>query len=293
MDIHAERQRSLTAAEGIVIGYRVLRGAQPRPVLVMLHGLASNLTRWSEFVAHTELKSDWDLLRLDLRGHGTSLTRSAIDRTRWCADIAAVLQQEGYAQAVIVGHSLGAQVAIEYARRHPEQVIGLVLIDPVFPEALRGMLLSARRLRPLLWLMIRALRLLNALGLRRRHIPPRDLHALDVKTRAALAAAPELRIADLYMSPLEDLRYVPLVVYLQDLYETTRRLPAPEEIHAPVLVLLSAGAAVTEGDMTRRFIERFPCHSTVIVAADHWLLTERPEEARHAIERWCTSVFPS
>ncbi len=47
--------------------------AAPRGIaLVLLHGLASNLTRWSEFVEHSALRGWHDLIRIDLRGHGVS-----------------------------------------------------------------------------------------------------------------------------------------------------------------------------------------------------------------------------
>src|SRR5437773_4928965 len=36
--------------------FRSWRPGGPRPTLVLLHGLASNLTRWSELVAHTSLR---------------------------------------------------------------------------------------------------------------------------------------------------------------------------------------------------------------------------------------------
>src|SRR2546422_2121475 len=47
----------------------------PYTTLFRSHGLGSNLTRWSEFVANTSLRADWDILRPDLRGHGGSLDR--------------------------------------------------------------------------------------------------------------------------------------------------------------------------------------------------------------------------
>ena len=97
-----------------MIGYRIERAPDRRPLLVMIHGLASNLTRWSEFVEYTRLRHNWDLLRIDLRGHGTSMVRGRIGMDLWCEDLSAVLEEEGYDTASIVGHSLGAQVGIHF-----------------------------------------------------------------------------------------------------------------------------------------------------------------------------------
>jgi pimeloyl-ACP methyl ester carboxylesterase len=69
-----ERACTLHRPDGAVLAYRVAppaagaRGA----VLVLLHGLASNLSRWSEFVEHSALRGQHALIRLDLRGHGGS-----------------------------------------------------------------------------------------------------------------------------------------------------------------------------------------------------------------------------
>src|SRR5207247_606414 len=137
--------RSLKTRDGAVIGYRLWRPGTPRRTLLLLHGLASNQSRWSEFVAGTSLKTDWDILRPDLRGHGTSLDRGRIGMDEWCADLAAVLEAERVERAVVAGHCLGANVAVEFARRNPDAVRGLVLIEPILRDALRGSLSAASR----------------------------------------------------------------------------------------------------------------------------------------------------
>ncbi len=127
-----ESTRTFAAAGGTVIAYRLWRPGAPRKTIILIHGLASNLTRWSEFVAATGLTGSWDLLRLDLRGHGGSLQRGRIGMNEWCADLAAILRAESVPQAVLVGHCLGANVALWFAHHHPEATQGLVLIEPMF-----------------------------------------------------------------------------------------------------------------------------------------------------------------
>ncbi|MFQ5760205.1 MAG: alpha/beta hydrolase, partial [Acidiferrobacterales bacterium] len=79
-----EAARTFMAPDGTKIAYRLWRGGDKgRPLIVLIHGVASNLTRWSEFLEHTSLKTDWDILRLDLRGHGTSMCRGKLTRALW------------------------------------------------------------------------------------------------------------------------------------------------------------------------------------------------------------------
>lgn len=177
----------LPLPDGVTLGYRRWRAVHnpERRTLVLLHGLASNHTRWAEFTEQTALRESWNILRPDLRGHGESPTQGKINLEIWCDDLLHLLDTEGVDRAVIAGHSLGAQVACRFAARYLAQVTGLVLVDPAHRPALRGWLSLARRLTWLLRLAIGILRLLNRLGLGQRHFPLRDLRALDETTRAA------------------------------------------------------------------------------------------------------------
>jgi pimeloyl-ACP methyl ester carboxylesterase len=256
----------------------------------MIHGLASNLTRWSEFVDHTHLDQHWDLLRIDLRGHGTSMHRGRITMDDWVDDLAAILRCEGYEKATIVGHSLGAQVAMYFYARYPSAVAAMIMIDPVFPENLSGRLLKAKKLRLLVWLAIRLFWVLNRFGLRRKKFPPRDLRELDEKTREVLDTNPSIEIGDLYTNPFVDFEFMPVANYMQDTLEVVKPLPPLEKIDVPVLVLLSSGASVSDPKKNQAVINRMPRAETVTIAANHWLLTEKPEEAREAIENWCLEL---
>ena len=115
----------------------------------------------------------------------------------------ALLGKESYSSAVLVGHSLGAQVAMAFAARYLERTEGLVLIDPLLSGALRGRGRWIRRLTPLIASVVAIVRLLNRLGLYRRGIPEsRDLRRLDDETRAQLlAAGKQKEMIGLYASP--------------------------------------------------------------------------------------------
>jgi pimeloyl-ACP methyl ester carboxylesterase len=281
--------RTLRTADGATLGYRLHRGAAaPRRPIVLLHGVASNMSRWAEFEEHTALQRTWDLLRLDLRGHGESFARTGLNLDVWSRDLRDILDAEGYEQALLIGHSLGAQVAMQFAAQFPARLMGLVLIDPIFQRALRGSLLTMNRLRPAVRLLVAVIRLLNSLGLRRRTVPSRDLRALDNKTRETLlAAGKQAEMIDLYSSPWEDLKFFPVGNYLQELLEITRPLPAPGTIHAPLLVLLSSGITYTDPVITRGMLAEHPRVQVVTIDAYHWPLTEKPQQVREAIEQWC------
>ncbi len=261
--------------------------------LVLLHGVASNRTRWSEFAATTALRESWTLLAPDLRGNGDFVHRGRIGMAEWCADIAALLDAEGHSQAVLVGHCLGANLALNFAARCPKRTQGLVLIEPMPPQALIGTMRRVKRLRPLLHLLIPAVRTVNALGLHRTKLQALDLQTLDRETRAALARGPEgeARLAK-YASPFLDLRTTATGAYLQSLLAVTEELPAPESIFMPVLALFAEHSTFTDAAIVRAYLERLSDREVIVLPAKHWVPTEQPQAMREAIESWVGRRFP-
>lgn len=292
--VQNETTKTLVAPDGVRLRYLLSRPGAARPYpLVLLHGMASNLTRWSEFVEQTALAREWDILRPDLRGHAGSFTRAPIGMRRWCDDLARLLDAEGYAQAVLIGHSLGAHVALEFAAAYPARVAGLVLIDPAYRSALRGKLRWLARFRYVLKLGVWLVRAANALGLRRREIPLRDLRALDEAVRRELLDAGDAAgFVRQYSSIGADLKYFATAHFLQEGYDMLRPLPPLDAITFPVLVLLSSGLTYTDPARTRQALAQLPHLKIATIDAYHWPLTERPHEVRAAIEQWCNANFP-
>jgi len=281
-----EEIRTLDRPGGARIAYGLARGDAPRPLLVLAHGMGSNMTRWSEFLAQTRLVRGWDLMRLDLRGHGRSFWRGRTGMEIWCDDLAAILDAERYERAVVGGHCLGANFALYFAHRHARRTLGLVLVEPMPREAQSGSLRRLRALAPLFRLAAGGIRALNALGLRRRRLPFLDLEALDAASRQNKET-----ISRVYASPLFDLRFMPSAAYLQDLVELWRPLPPLKTIGAPTLALASTGARFTEPAAVAQALRALPRLTLEHIEALHWIPTEQPKRMREAIERWCERLL--
>jgi len=278
----------LKTADGVELCYWIHRCRnEPSPAVLLIHGAASNHTRWSEFIRCTTLSSGYDLVLPDMRGNARSMCRGRLDLGVWCEDLAAILDAEGYDSVIVVGHSLGAQIALHLAATHPQRVRALALIDPVVRQALTGRPKRLRRMEPLVRLAIGILRLLNRLGLHRRKFPLMDLEALDAETREAMQGGhPQEVLVRRYSALGLILEYMPTANYLQQLLASISPLPEPERIAVPTLVLESVGIDIMDRARARAELARLQTSELVTIDATHWPLTERPEEVRRAIESW-------
>jgi pimeloyl-ACP methyl ester carboxylesterase len=286
--------RRLTAADGVELAYWIsIPSAETDRALVLLHGVASNHTRWSEFVERTTLTGSWAVVWPDLRGNGESMTRSGQTIDAWCSDLLEILEAERLPGAIFVGHSLGAQVAVHLAHRSPDRVNGLVLIDPVVGHSLTGRPGWWYRNRWILRLAALKIRVLNALGLRRRRIANRDIRALDEETREALRGEGSFEeIARRYKKLGPILAHMPSANYLSQVLATIAPLPPLEGIEVPVLAVQSTGVTFADAEVNRAEIRRLPHVEVTTVSANHWPLTEAPEETRRVIESWVGRSFP-
>jgi esterase len=274
----------------VQISYEISRCANSgRPPVVFIHGLASNRSRWNEFIANTSLNLSHDLISLDLRGHGESMTRQAFSLEIWAQDIRALLLEHNAHKAILVGHSLGAQTALFFGTQCPQMLAGLILIDPVFREAVVPAKRSYSRNAPFYQTAANCIRLLNRIGIHRSHLPHLDLQAMDLKAREALASNnPQALKAFVkeYSSTRIDLKHIPHANYLQDLVEMFRLLPDLSVIQCPVLALRSTVAGYQDDLMVKQRLNQMSNLEVQAIACHHWPITERPLEVRQAIEAW-------
>jgi len=254
------------------------------PTLILLHGLASNSTRWWDFVARTRLKG-WKILRPDLRGAAGVRDRGSRDRGRinmriWCDDLARLLDAEGSARAVIAGHCLGANIALNFAARYPQRTAGLVLIEPMPPKALAGSLRRLAWFRFLLLFAASIVRILNRAGIRRRRLETVDLEQWDKAVRDGTADL------ERYGSPFSDLRMTPAAAFLQAFAAIGDPFPDLSAIRCPALVLVSSKSTMTDPARTLSIMQAIPGVEIVQLDAEHWIPTEQPEAMCRAIEDW-------
>lgn len=111
-----------------------------RPLAVFLHGAGLDHTVWA-FQSRWLAFHGWNVLAVDLPGHGQSAGPPLTDIGAMATWLSALLAATGPAPAALIGHSMGALIALETAARCPAQVrsialLGAALAMPVHPELL-------------------------------------------------------------------------------------------------------------------------------------------------------------
>src|SRR5262245_7788865 len=110
-----------------------------RPSLLLLHGFLEHAHTW-DLVAPHLAAAGWHVVALDWRGHGASDwigDGGYYHFVDYSADLAFLVRALG-GRAVVVGHSMGATAAMNYAGLEPERVPALILVDGLGPPDLES-----------------------------------------------------------------------------------------------------------------------------------------------------------
>lgn len=107
-------------------------GLDDIPAILLIHGLASNAKMWN-LVAPTLARS-YRVMAVDQRSHGLTAVPDDYNYSfaAVCDDIHLVCEHFEIERPIVVGHSWGANVALEYAARYADSVTGIVAIDGGF-----------------------------------------------------------------------------------------------------------------------------------------------------------------
>jgi pimeloyl-ACP methyl ester carboxylesterase len=107
-----------------------------KPRMLCLHGWMDNA---ASFAPLAPLLDDYDLVALEMAGHGHSDHRPPGTNYHFSDhlfDLDAVLDRLGWDECILAGHSMGAGVATCYAAAAPQRVNRLLLLDGLGPLAM-------------------------------------------------------------------------------------------------------------------------------------------------------------
>ena len=120
-------------------------GADDLPAVVCVHTTGGHARRFERLARM--LEPNRRVIAYDLRGHGRSPWSGPQTPAQHVADLDHVLDASGVDQVTIIGHGLGARIAVEHACEYGERATALVLLDPLILTPATTLLLLAERER--------------------------------------------------------------------------------------------------------------------------------------------------
>lgn len=277
------RERVVRARDGTDLFYTDRGKGQ---ALVLLDGLVCDGYVWRYL--EPEFARSCRVLHPHFRGHGRSATPADV-RTRvedLVDDLEVVRRDAQIERVVLVGHSMGVLAALEYARRRPSRVDGLVLLCGS-PGRVLSHFQNTDRLAFLLPFLRRAYRR-NPERARWlwENFPVRLAYQLAMATRQVNPLL--VRRPDLYVY-LRHLRRVDIGVYMS-LVESIHEYDATpylSELGMPALVIAGELDTIMPPSVAEFMASTMPDAEFLLVrGGSHTLPIEMPELVNLALERF-------
>jgi pimeloyl-ACP methyl ester carboxylesterase len=247
---------------------------------ILIHGFGDGAYVWDRF--SPSIAKLFKTLSVDLRGHGDSSWDPAgrYDADGHVDDVLDLINALEIRRFVLVGHSLGADVAIRIASMRPSSVIGVVIVD-FGPELNQE---GAERVRDDFNDGIRTWGTVGeyASWLQARR-PLADLAMIEELARGALRAEPDFgfrlkcdpALANAYQAQQQ----------AEELWEMLKR------ISSPVLVIRGIGSAVLPREVSDR-MEKVLQNGTsrTISGAGHAVMSDNPEDFEKALSPFLSQM---
>lgn len=233
-----------------------------------------------------DLRPTYHLVHWHYRGHGRTpmpRDRHRVGIADLASDLECVLDDASVERAVLLGHSMGVQVALEAYRRYPRRVEALVLICGAPENPLRTFRGTARfeALLPTLRRTVdRAPWLFNRIS--RAFLPTR----LAYEIATLVEANGSLLDPGDFMPYLEGISRIDVRLFLDMLDEACRHSAVDllANIDVPVLVIAGTNDSFTPPELSARMHEAIPeAEMLMIEQGSHTAPIERPEEVNLAV----------
>ena len=105
--------------------FRKIGEGQP---LIILHGLFGQSDNWNT-LAKRFAEQNFQVFTVDLRNHGLSPHSDDFNFQVMSDDIVELISDNKLQKVILIGHSLGGKVAMEFAIKHPDVLDKLIVVD--------------------------------------------------------------------------------------------------------------------------------------------------------------------
>jgi pimeloyl-ACP methyl ester carboxylesterase len=126
-----ERAASRGAAGGTSYSVYAPHSRDALATVVLIHGVGMSQSVWGPQI--DALTASYQVVVYDMLGHGNSALPSATPTlAEYASQLKALLDAIGIGRAHVIGHSMGALVALEFALTHPQRTLSVAALNAVY-----------------------------------------------------------------------------------------------------------------------------------------------------------------
>jgi pimeloyl-ACP methyl ester carboxylesterase len=234
--------------------------------LVFIHGSGGNHSIWSHQYGKLHKKNN--IIAVNLPGHGHSEGNGERNVQRYCEWIKKMLQALDLKKPVLVGHSLGAAISLQFAISYPEKIAGIVCLGAGMKMPVNSFFLDFLKTNP-------------------AQLPP---EITEMICKFSLAKDNRSKFSVPLQKSIALSRVDVMYGDLAACNELDLTLDAGK-IKLPALIVCGAEDKMTPPDLSRQLAAAIEKGQLEIVeGAGHMVMLEQPEEFNNFLENFSASL---
>lgn len=249
--------------------YRELGQGQPMVIMHGIFGSADNwLTQARLFSAH------FKVFTVDLRNHGQSPHSNEFSYQAMVDDLVEFIDEHKLKDPIVIGHSMGGKVAMNFALAHPEKLQKLIVVD-IAPKPYN----------------LEHYVILDGL----KAIPIDSVTTRNEADDALSKYVPEADVRQFLLKNLQRKKEggfswkLNLPVIGENLSNIGLDLQYPGKFEKPTLFVRGSRSKYIQDDDMKRVKGIFPKAELITLDTGHWVQAEKPKEFVEEVEKWLKS----
>lgn len=249
--------------------YRELGQGQP---IIIMHGIFGSSDNW--LTQSKILAEKYRVFSLDLRNHGQSPHDDAFDYPTMADDLKNFIEEQQLENPIVIGHSMGGKVAMNFAVAYPDLLAKLIVVD-----------ISPRPYNLEHYVIIDGL----------KAVPIKTITSRNEADAALVPFVPEADVRQFLLKNLQRKTEggfswkINLPVIDKNLSNIGLDLQFEGKFDKPTLFIRGGRSKyVRDTDMTR-IKEIFPQAELETLDSGHWVQAEKPKEFVDVVMRWLES----
>jgi pimeloyl-ACP methyl ester carboxylesterase len=250
--------------------YRELGQGQP---MIILHGIFGSSDNW--LTQGKMFSAKYKVFLLDQRNHGQSPHSDEFDYPSMVTDLLEFISDHQLENPIIIGHSMGGKVAMNFAVAHPDKLGKLIIVD-----------ISPRPYNLEHYVILDGLKAVPIDSLTSRNQADEPL--------AQFVPEPDVRmflLKNLQRKPTGGFSWkINLPAIDKNLSKIGHDLQYQGKFEKPTLFVRGGKSKYVRDQDLPRIKEVFPAAELETMDTGHWVQAEKPQEFVGIVERWLEAL---